>query len=70
MAKGAYTFVTYPESSDIEKVKVALDSAGWDFEISPLHDKDVKRDGTGKKHYHIIVVFGAKFPNIMTLSFI
>lgn len=63
MAKGAYTFETYPESSDIEQVKTALDSAGWDFEISPLHDKDVKEDGTPKKpHYHIIVGFRRKVP--------
>lgn len=63
MAKGAYTFVTYPESSDIEMVKVALNSAGWDFEISPLHDKDVKEDGSKKKpHYHIIVGFRRKVP--------
>lgn len=63
MAKGAYTFISYPESSDIEKIKIALDSAGWDFEISPLHDKDVKEDGTLKKpHYHIIVGFRRKVP--------
>ena len=41
-----------------------MDSAGWDFEISPLHDKDVKEDGTPKKpHYHIIVGFRRKVPD-------
>ena len=64
MAKGAYTFEIYPESSDIEEIKVALDSANWDYEISPLHDKDLKEDGNLKKpHYHIIVGFRRKIPD-------
>ena len=63
MAKGAYTFEAYPESSDIEEIKHYLDSANWDYEISPLHDKDLKEDGTLKKpHYHIIVGFRRKVP--------
>ena len=63
MAKGAYTFLAYPESSNIEKIKVALDSANWDYEISPLHDKDLDNDGNLKKpHYHIIVGFRRKVP--------
>ena len=63
MAKGAYTFLSYPESSDIEQIKIALDSANWDYEISPLHDKDKNADGTEKKpHYHIIVGFRRKVP--------
>jgi hypothetical protein len=64
MAKGAYTFISYPESSDIEKIKIALDSANWDYCISPLHDKDKKEDGTIKKaHYHWIVGFRRKIPD-------
>ena len=63
MSKGAYTFLSYPESSNIDEIKVALDSTNWDFEISPLHDKDVKEDGTVKKaHYHIICGFRRKVP--------
>lgn len=63
MAKGAYTFEAYPESSNIEEIKEFLDSANWDYEISPLHDKDSKEDGTPKKpHYHIIVGFRRKVP--------
>lgn len=64
MAKGAYTFLSYPESSDIEKIKAALDSYNWDYCISPLHDKDKKEDGTLKKpHYHWIVGFRRKIPD-------
>ena len=64
MAKGAFTFLSYPESSDIEKIKVVLDSANWDFCISPVHDKDHKEDGTLKKpHYHWIVGFRRKIPD-------
>lgn len=63
MAKGAYTFLAYPESSDIEEIKLAFDSSNWDFEISPLHDKDKDKDGNLKKpHYHIIVGFRRKVP--------
>lgn len=64
MAKGAYTFLSYPESSDIEKIKIALDSYNWDYCISPVHDKDHKEDGTLKKpHFHWIVGFRRKIPN-------
>lgn len=63
MAKGAYTFLSYPESSDIEKIKVALDSSNWDYCVSPVHDKDHNSDGTLKKpHYHWIVGFCRKIP--------
>ena len=63
MAKGAYTFIAYPESSDIEEIKGALEASNWDYEISPLHDKDKNEDGTEKKpHYHIIVGFRRKVP--------
>lgn len=63
MAKGAYSFLSYPESSNIEEIKVALDSANWDYEISPLHDKDKNEKGEYKKaHYHWIVGFRRKIP--------
>ena len=63
MAKGAYTFISYPESSKIEDFKNLFDSASWDYEISPLHDKDKNDDGTYKKpHYHWIVGFRRKVP--------
>lgn len=63
MAKGAYTFISYPESSNIEDFKGPFDSANWDYEISPLHDKDKNEDGTYKKpHYHWIVGFRRKVP--------
>lgn len=63
MAKGAFTFISYPESSDIEEIKGALEASNWDFEISPLHDKDKNEQGEYKKaHYHWIVGFRRKVP--------
>jgi hypothetical protein len=56
MAKGAYSFVTYPESSNHEDIADWFDFMGYEWSRSPLHDKDVNDDGTLKKaHYHWIV---------------
>lgn len=56
MAKGAYSFITYPESSDCDAIAEWCDFMGYEWCKSPLHDKDVNDDGTPKKaHYHWIV---------------
>lgn len=56
MAKGAYSFITYPESSDIKEIADWCDYMGYEWSVSPLHDKDLHDDGTLKKpHYHWIV---------------
>lgn len=59
MSKAVYSFVSYPESSDCTEIADSLYKVGWDcFCISPLHDKDIKEDGTPKKaHYHWIIGF-------------
>ena len=49
MAKGAYTFLSYPDSSNLDDIKAALEAFNWDYCISPLHDKDKKEDGTFKR---------------------
>lgn len=63
--KALYNWIIYPESCSIEDFKLWLDTQGYNYRISPLHDKDVyeKNDeklghvkGTTKKpHYHVMV---------------
>lgn len=49
-----FTFLLYPESVP-EGWQEKLAEIGQPMAISPLHDKDVKPDGTLKKaHWHII----------------
>lgn len=52
----AWSFILYPESAPENWLEI-LDSFHCAFCISPLHDRDVKKDGTSKKpHYHVIYV--------------
>ncbi len=52
----AWSFILYPESAPENWLEI-LDSFHCAFCISPLHDRDVKKDGTPKKsHYHVIYV--------------
>lgn len=61
MSKALYTFLSYPDSSDVEEIAKSLQKVGWPYAISPLHDKDIKADGTPKKpHYHWLVGFAKK----------
>lgn len=64
--KAVYTFLSYPDcvtNCDEEFVRDAQ-LMGWDFVRSPLHDSDVKEDGTPKKtHYHWLVGFDKKPPS-------
>lgn len=74
MAKGAYFFVSYPESSDIQKICDALSGAGAEYAYI-LHDKDTwDFDGTvngvshkagdlKKPHYHILAGWDKGFPS-------
>lgn len=51
-----FTFLLYPESVP-EGWQEKLAEIGQPMAISPLHDKDVKPDGTLKKaHWHIIYI--------------
>ncbi len=52
----AWSFILYPESAPDNWLDI-LDSFHCAFCISPLHDKDIKKDGTPKKaHYHVIYI--------------
>lgn len=52
----AWSFFLYPDSASENWLDI-LHSFKCPFCISPLHDKDIKPDGTPKKpHYHIIYI--------------
>lgn len=63
--KALYTWIIYPESSPIEDFVTWLNIQGYNYRISPLHDKDVYEEdneklghvkGALKKpHYHVMV---------------
>lgn len=73
----SFAYEVYPESYDIEKLFVNLESMSDErctFFVSPLHDKDTFDDGTLKKpHYHIQAYYkdaksvnvGKKFGKLM-----
>lgn len=53
----AYEFLLYPDSMS-PNYKEICSYLGCDIQISPLHDKDLKNDGSLKKaHYHGILVY-------------
>ena len=61
--KAVYQFLFYPELSDVEPLIWAMNACEWNWRISPLHDRDIKEDGTPKKsHYHILVGFSKDAP--------
>lgn len=75
MAKGMYSFVSYPESSDIKKICDAIQGAGGEYAYI-LHDKDTwdsdgkdhqgnehKSGDLKKAHYHILAGWDTGFPN-------
>lgn len=52
----AWSFILYPESAPENWLEI-LNSFHCPFCISPLHDKDIKSDGSPKKaHYHVIYI--------------
>lgn len=63
-----WTFLLYPES---------MPSNSWDliddlhiaWIASPIHDKDIEKDGSPKKpHYHVMLLFSGKQPYDKVLS--
>lgn len=57
MKARCWQFLLYPESCNPEFIKYMYDS-GLKGAISPLHDSDLRDDGTLKKsHYHVILLF-------------
>lgn len=51
----SWTFILYPESCTSDW-RLGLEASKKGFMISPLHDKDIDKDGNLKKaHYHVVV---------------
>ena len=82
MAKGAYFFISYPESSDINRICEVLQGAGAEYAYI-LHDKDIwdddgedkqgnkhKAGDTKKPHYHILAGWDKGFPSWKTFKFL
>lgn len=63
--KALYNWIIYPESCSVEDFKLWLDTQGYNYRISPLHDKDIYdkdneklghvKGATKKAHYHVMV---------------
>lgn len=67
--KAVYQFLFYPELSDVDPLCWALNAMCWNWRVSPLHDKDVKEDGSPKKaHYHVLVGFAKDAPDFKTFK--
>lgn len=55
--KRNWSFIAYPESLP-KNWKDIIAQTGLPFAISPLHDKDLDKDGNIKKpHYHVILCY-------------
>lgn len=57
-----WTFLIYPESAPDNWLD-CLKSLHVPFIVSPLHDKDVEKDGSGalkKPHWHVLMLFSGK----------
>lgn len=53
-----WTFITYPESLPENYQEIIEEKLTVPFVMSPIHDKDVNKDGEPKKaHYHNMVMF-------------
>lgn len=59
MAKNRFwSFLLYPESASLEKCIELLEDLRIKACISPLHDRDLDREGNTKKaHYHVYLVY-------------
>ena len=71
MAKVLTHLYLIPNPATLKKIKVPLDSANWDYCISPLHDKDKKEDGTLKKGASLSLdcrISPQKIPNTTNLK--
>lgn len=54
-----WTFLVYPDSEKLDAHwRDTLSEMGLQVAISPLHDKDLNKDGSPKKpHFHCVLVF-------------
>lgn len=56
----AFTFVVWPESTDMAALFQAFQNLHVPIAVSPLHDRDMTDDNELKKpHYHVVI----RFPN-------
>ncbi|WP_367695332.1 Rep family protein, partial [Helicobacter pylori] len=56
----SYAIIIYPDSANNEWLDI-LERTCIPCAISPLHDKDLEKDGTPKKpHYHVLFKFENK----------
>ena len=72
LSRAMWQFLLYPDSAcecldtdDLEDVWRYLDELMVPILVSPLHDMDVKDDGSGKlkkPHYHVLVQFDGPVP--------
>ena len=53
-----WAFIVYPESCNLNRFIEDMTNYRVPYAISPLHDKDLDKDGNIKKaHYHIILAY-------------
>lgn len=68
--KRHWAFILYPESAPADW-KETIEKTGLKVAISPIHDKDVTKDGELKKaHHHIIVSYNGPvtYENVKSLT--
>lgn len=65
-----WTFLVYPEESAVENWREILEDTHVQWTESPIHDKDLKEDGTPKKaHIHVVMAFKDKKSYEQVLEF-
>lgn len=78
LSRAMWQFLLYPDSmvvefgGEIEKAWEYLDTVGMPVMVSPLHDCDVKEDGSGKlkkPHYHCMAQFDGPVPYRQALEY-
>lgn len=70
-----WQFLIYPDSAGREPDEIweYLDSLQIPMFVSPLHDRDVKDDGTGelkKEHWHVVMAFDGPVPYSQALAYV
>lgn len=72
LKKRMWKFVFYPEGKGVHWREV-IEEWGVPVAVSPLHDSDVKEDGSGefkKSHYHAIMEFDGPTPYTVALELV
>lgn len=70
LKKRNWAFILYPESAPVDW-REKLQLYGVPCAVSPLHDKDISKDGQPKKpHYHILFTYKHPTTSNNVLSFV